>query len=166
MEIRQLTPNDAEEYLSLRLEALRDSPYAFASSYQEEENQTAEKHKKRFGSSINAFTFGVFIDSQLVGVVTLIREQLMKLSHKANIVAMYIKPENRGNGLGKALISKAIEQAYNMEGVEQIYLSVVTTNIPAKKLYVSCGFEVFGKDKRALKFDNTYYDEEHMVLVL
>ncbi|WP_353761517.1 GNAT family N-acetyltransferase [Bacillus cereus group sp. RP43] len=91
---------------------------------------------------------------------------MLKLSHRANIVAMYIKPEKRGIGLGKALISKAVEKADNLEGIEQIYLSVVTTNIPAKKLYASCEFEVFGKDKKALKFDNTYYDEEHMVLFL
>lgn len=166
MEIRQLNRIDAEEYLSIRLEALQNSPYAFASSYEEEKNQTAEKYKNRFETPINTFTFGSFEESQLVGVVTLVKEQLLKLSHRANIVAMYIKPENRGNGIGKALISKVIEKAYNLEGIEQIYLSVATTNVPAKKLYTSSGFEVFGKEKRALKFDNTYYDEEHMVLFL
>lgn len=166
MEIRKLTPNDAEEYRFLRLEALQDSPYAFASSYQEEESQTAERYRKRFAPSENAFTFGVFEESQLIGAVTLIREQLIKLNHRAKLVAMYIKPEKRGYGLGHALVSKAIKQAYNLDGVEQIYLSVVTTNISAKKLYTTCGFEVFGQDKRALKFGSTYYDEEHMVLVL
>ncbi|WP_088102966.1 GNAT family N-acetyltransferase [Halalkalibacter urbisdiaboli] len=166
MEIRQLNRIDAEEYLSIRLEALQNSPYAFASSYEEEKNQTAEKYKNRFETPINTFTFGAFEESQLVGVVTLVKEQLLKLSHRANIVAMYIKPENRGNGIGKALISKVIEKAYNLESIEQIYLTVVTTNVPAKKLYTSSGFEVIGKEKRALKFDNTYYDEEHMVLFL
>ncbi|MDC3411885.1 GNAT family N-acetyltransferase [Aquibacillus sp. 3ASR75-11] len=166
MEIRQLNPTDAEEYLSIRLEALKDSPYAFASSYEEEKNQTAEKYKNRFNAPTNTFTFGAFEDSQLVGVVTLVKEQLYKLRHRANIVAMYIKPEKRGNGIGKALVSSVIEKVKNIDGIEQIYLTVVTTNVPAKKLYSSCGFEVFGKEKRALKFDNTYYDEEHMVLFL
>jgi RimJ/RimL family protein N-acetyltransferase len=166
MEIRQLNPADAEEYLSIRLEALQNSPYAFASSYEEEKNQTMEKYKNRFETPKNTFTFGAFEDSQLVGVVTLVKEQLLKLSHRANIVAMYIKPEKRGNGIGKSLISEVIEKAYNLEGIEQIYLTVVTTNVPAKKLYTSNGFKVFGKETRALKFENTYYDEEHMVLFL
>jgi RimJ/RimL family protein N-acetyltransferase len=166
MEIRQLNTIDAEEYLSIRLEALQNSPYAFASSYEEEKNQTAAKFKNRFATPANTFTFGAFEESQLVGVVTLVSEQLLKLSHRANIVAMYIKPEKRGIRLGKALISKVIEKAYTLEGIEQIYLSVVTTNIPAKKLYASCGFEVFGIEKRALKIENTYFDEEHMVLFL
>ncbi|MEC5425789.1 GNAT family N-acetyltransferase [Virgibacillus sp. C22-A2] len=166
MEIRQLNRTDAEDYLSIRLEALQSSPYAFASSYEEEKNQTAEKYKNRFTTPANTFTFGAFEESQLVGVVTLITEQLIKLNHRANIVAMYIKPEKRGIGLGKDLILKVLEKAYRLEGIEQIYLSVVTTNIPAKKLYASCGFEIIGKEKRALKIDNTYYDEEHMVLFL
>ncbi|WP_042353984.1 GNAT family N-acetyltransferase [Bacillus rubiinfantis] len=166
MEIRQLTPTDAEEYLSIRFEALQDSPFAFASSYEEEKNQSAEIYKNLFAVPVNAFTFGAFEELELVGVVTLIREELIKLSHRANIVAMYVKPEKRESGLGKALITKAIEKANSLDGIEQIYLSVVTTNIPAKKLYASCGFEVFGTEKRALKFNNTYYDEEHMVLFL
>lgn len=122
MEIRQLNPSDAKEYLSIRLEALQNCPYAFASSYEEEKNQTAELYKNRFATPGTTFTFGAFEESQLVGIVTLIKEQLLKLSHRANIVAMYIKPEKRGIGLGKALISKVIEKAYSLEGIEQIYL--------------------------------------------
>ena len=166
MEIRQLNPADAEEYLTIRLEALKDCPYAFASSYEEEKNQPAEKYKNRFDTPVNSFTFGAFEGSQLVGVVTLVKEQLFKLRHRANIVAMYIKPEERGNGIGKALVSNVIEKAQNLDAIEQIYLTVVTTNAPAKKLYSSCEFKIFGKEKRALKLDNTYYDEEHMVLFL
>ncbi|MCD8500910.1 MAG: GNAT family N-acetyltransferase [Bacillaceae bacterium] len=166
MEVRQLNPTDAGEYLAIRLEGLIESPYAFASSYEEEKNQTTEKYKSRFNTPTDTFTFGAFEESQLVGVVTLVREQLYKLRHRANIVAMYIKPEKRGNGLGKVLVSNVIEKAKNIDGIEQIYLTVVTTNASAKKLYSSCGFKVFGKVKRALKIDNRYYDEEHMVLFL
>lgn len=166
MDIRQLAPTDAQEYLSIRLEALKESPYAFASSYEEEISNTAEKYKNRFNTPENTFTFGAFEDSQLVGVVTLVKEQLLKLRHRANIVAMYVKPEKRGNGTGKSLLSSVIEKAKNIDGIEQIYLTVVTTNVSAKQLYSSSGFEVFGKENRALKFDNRYYDEEHMVLFL
>lgn len=166
MDIRQLVPTDAEEYFSIRLEALKESPYAFASSYEEEKNKTAEKYKIRFNSPDNTFTFGAFEDSQLVGVVTLVKERLFKLRHRANIVAMYIKPENRGNGIGKSLLLNVIEKAKSIDDIEQIYLTVVTTNVPAKKIYSSSGFKVFGTEKRALKFDNGYYDEEHMVLFL
>lgn len=166
MKIRLLNPDDAEDYLRIRLEALQESPYAFASTYEEEKNKTAEKYKARFAAPEKTFTFGVFEESQLAGVVSLTSESLLKLSHRTNIFAMYIKPGKRGLGLGKALLSAAIEKAKSIEGIEQICISVVTTNIPAKKLYISFGFEGIGIEKRALKFNDTYYDEEHMVLYL
>lgn len=101
-----------------------------------------------------------------MGVISLIKERLYKLRHRANIVAMYVSLEKRGLGIGKALLEAAIKKASDLEGVEQVYLTVVTTNQPAKKLYSSLGFNVFGTEERALKFDNTYLDEDHMVLFL
>jgi len=166
VKISQLKPDDAENYLSLRLEALQNSPLAFASSYEEEKDDSLEKYRVRFAAAKNSFTYGAFEGIQLMGVTTLVREQKMKLKHRANIVAMYVKPQYRGNGIGKALLDKAIWKAKNMEEIEQLYLTVVTSNEPAKKLYFSMGFEVFAEEKRALKIDDTYYDEEWRVMIL
>ncbi|MFA1822098.1 N-acetyltransferase family protein [Virgibacillus oceani] len=166
MEIRQLDIDDAQNYLSLRLEALQNSPYAFASSYEEEKDDAAEKYRVRFHAAKNSFTFGAFKGTQLAGVITLVSEQKVKLKHRANIVAMYVKPEERGKGIGKALINEAIQKARSMGGIEQLYLTVVTSNEAAKKLYSSMGFEVFGKEEKALKIDDVYYDEAWMVLFL
>ncbi|WP_317935242.1 GNAT family N-acetyltransferase [Sporosarcina aquimarina] len=47
-----------------------------------------------------------------------------------------------------------------------MYITVVTTNSTAKKLYTSLGFEKFGTEKRALKVDGDYFDEDLMVLFL
>ncbi|MFJ7935934.1 GNAT family N-acetyltransferase [Sporosarcina sp. NPDC096371] len=165
MKIRRLTPLNAETYLALRLEALQNNPEAFGSSYEEEKDQPIEKYIHRFQSS-DSITLGAFVDTQLVGVVTLFRENLAKLHHRANIIAMYVSPTQRGLGIGKSLLVEAIQQANDWAGVEQVYLTVVTTNTPAKKLYASLGFEVFGTEKRALKVGETYFDEEHMVLFL
>jgi RimJ/RimL family protein N-acetyltransferase len=166
LEIRQLNSQDAGKYLNIRLEALQKNPEAFASSYQEEKNQSVEKYINRFQSPQESITFGAFVEFELVGVVTLVKEKALKLRHRANIVAMYVTPEKRGYGIGKALIKKTIQKAKRIAGIEQIYLTVVTTNESARKLYSTIGFEVFGTEKRALKFDNTYFDEDHMVLFL
>ncbi|MBZ5752439.1 GNAT family N-acetyltransferase [Metabacillus rhizolycopersici] len=165
MEIKILKPTDAENYRRIRLEALQNSPEAFASSYEEEKDQPVEKYKNNFQSK-DSFTFGAFESGKLVGVVTLVKEKLYKLRHRANIIAMYVTSGKRGFGIGKALLSEAIKKANCLEGIEQVYLTVVTTNESAKRLYSSIGFEAFGSEKRALKLDNTYFDEEHMVLFL
>lgn len=166
MKIRQLNSQDAQHYLNIRLEALQKNPEAFASSYEEEKNHSVDKYIDRFKYSQDSFTFGALEGSELVGVVTLVREKVLKLRHRANIVAMYVTQEKRGYGIGKALLTEAIQKAKDIGGIEQIYLTVVTTNESAKRLYSSFGFEIFGTEKHALNYNNTYFDEDHMVLFL
>ncbi|MBO0996065.1 GNAT family N-acetyltransferase [Bacillus sp. SD088] len=163
MEIRLLNPLDAKNYLDLRLEALQTNPEAFASSYEEEKDQSVEKYESRFQSQ-DSLTFGAFENEKLIGVVTLVVEKKKKLKHRANIFAMYVSPEKRGIGVGKNLMLEAIKKAKGLEGIEQVYLTVVTTNDLAKRLYSSLGFKKFGEDKRAIKLGNRYFDEELMVL--
>lgn len=165
MMIRRLVPQDAESYLTLRLKALQNSPESFGSTYEEEKDYSVDKYKIRFQSE-DSFTFGAFEDGGLVGIITLVTEQRIKLRHRATIVAMYVSPDMRGLGIGKALIIEAINKAKELQGVEQIYLTVVTTNKSAKKLYSLLGFEIFGTEKRALKLDGVYFDEDLMVLFL
>lgn len=165
MEIRLLTPSDADCYFRIRLEALKNNPEAFAVSYEEEKSQTAQKYKERFQAE-GSFTFGAFEGDQLVGTITLVKETLYKLRHRANIFAMYVAQDRRGLGIGKKLLEAAINKARELDGVEQIYLTVVATNLPAKRLYSSFGFEVFSMEKRAMKLDDVYLDEEHMVLFI
>ncbi|MEH7230280.1 hypothetical protein V7069_17800 [Bacillus safensis] len=50
MNIRLLTPDDAEEYAALRLEALRVNPEGFAISYEEEQINTKDKLLRRISS--------------------------------------------------------------------------------------------------------------------
>lgn len=166
MKIRKLGVQDAENYLNIRLKALRNNPEAFGSSYEEEKDRTIEMYGKRL-SSEDSYTYGAFRQGKLIGTVTLVREKYLKFRHRANIVGMYVDLDNRGAGVGKALLIEAINKAKTIEGMEQLNLSVVTTNENAVKLYTSLGFEIFGTEKRALKLaESTYLDEHHMVLSL
>ncbi|HEX5564189.1 MAG TPA: GNAT family N-acetyltransferase [Sporosarcina sp.] len=167
MEIRKLIPKDAEAYLKIRLQALQDCPEAFGSSFEEEKEDTAEKYRTRFSTHQPVITFGAFDEEEhLMGVVTLRREHLMKLKHRANVVAMYVKKEKWGAGVGKALLDVLLTEVRSVSGLEQIYLTVVTTNERAIRLYKSAGFEVFATENRALKVGADYFDEHHMVLFL
>jgi ribosomal protein S18 acetylase RimI-like enzyme len=165
MEIRRLEPKDAANYKEIRFEALQNHPEAFRSSYDEEKEFPLERTENRLNEE-HSFTFGVFDKNKLIGVVTLILEQRNKIKHRANIAAMYVYPGKRKSGIGKSLMLEAIKKAKAIEGIEQIYLTVTSSNEPARKLYQSLGFKTYGIDKRALKIENTYFDEELMVLVL
>lgn len=75
----------------------------------------------------------------------------MKLKHKASIFAVYVSPKKRGHGLGKRLMQEIIKQGKQLADVEQINLTVVSSNESAKGLYTSLGFLMFGTEKRAFK---------------
>ncbi|TRZ38014.1 GNAT family N-acetyltransferase [Niallia circulans] len=163
MEIKVLEKNDANSYKGLRLEALKLSPEAFASSYEEEKDFTLETFANRVSNS-SSYTLGAFENGVLAGVVTLQLEQKAKLKHRINIFAMYVAVEKRGKGIAKKLMQEAITKSKQMDEIEAIYLTVGAANLPAKNLYQSLGFEAYGIDKNALKIDNIYFDEELMVL--
>ncbi len=165
MNIHPLDASHAEAYRQLRLEALEQYPEAFASSYEEEQAWPIERFSNRLNTS-DKFTLGAWLDQTLIGSVTLIPEQRTKLKHRANIVAMYVRPEHRSSGIGRQLMQQAIELARELGHIEQIYLSVMAHNEPAKRLYMALGFEAYGKDWRALKIGDAYHDEELMVLFL
>jgi len=164
MKIRQLTPTDAENYRTIRLEALKNKPEAFSSSYEDEVEFSVEKYRGRFNND-HTYTFGAFEGGNLVGTVTLICETRKKIRHRATIVAMYVKPDQRKSGVGKSLMNVAINKAKELEKIEQIYLAVTVGNDPAKRLYTSLGFVTYGVDRNGLKIDGTYFDEELMVLM-
>jgi ribosomal protein S18 acetylase RimI-like enzyme len=50
--------------------------------------------------------------------------------------------------------------------LEQILLSVATSQKAACQLYRSIGFEAYGTEPNALKVGSAYVDEEHMILVI
>lgn len=165
--IRLLTKEDAKKYWDLRLQALQVNPEAFITTYEEAVSQ--ENPLERVASNLSSnssCTFGAFNEeNQLIGVVTLLTEEKQAYKHKGHIVAMYVDAQNRRNGMARELIGKAIQTAKEMK-LEQLKLGVVSTNEPAKKLYESMGFKTYGIEKRAIKINGVYSDDEYMVLFL
>lgn len=167
MDIRVLNRADAEEYWSLRLKMLKQNPEAFSTSYEQavQRKNPISQVEKNF-STEGSYTFGAFHQEKLFGAVTLIHESNLKFRHKANIVAMYVRPEMRRLGVGRKLLERAINKAKSLEGIKQLNLMVVTSNERAKNLYQSFGFEIFGTEKNALIVNGKYYDEHYMVLYI
>ncbi len=167
MLLRKLTEEDTEALWNLRLRALQDNPEAFGSTYEETLQRGKESFRQRLRQPHEqTFFLGAFAEESLVGMVGFYRENGLKSQHKGYIISMYTAPEQRGKGIGKALVAEAIAQTRKIQGLEQLLLAVVTTNDAARRLYRSLGFEVYGLEPRALKQDGQYWDEELMILRL
>ncbi|KOP67245.1 acetyltransferase [Bacillus sp. FJAT-18019] len=167
MNIRILQESDAKKYKELRLNGLKNDPEAFGSTYDREVLFSMETIIDRIRPSSDKFVLGAFTDqNELVGIASFVRESNLKTAHKGNIYGMYVSQENRGRGIGKLLIHDLINKVRDCIGLEQINLAVVSTNEAAKYLYKSNGFETYGIERNALKFNNQYFDEDLMTFHL
>lgn len=167
MYIRKLNEADTENYQALRLIALKKSPEAFGSTHEREKTFTLETVKQRILPTESKFTLGAFDNKNvLIGMVLFVRDSNIKMQHKGSILGLYISNDSRGQGVAKSLLKEVIEVARRWNGMEQINLTVVSNNFSAKKIYSDLGFEVFGTEIKAIKYDNCYYDEDLMVLFL
>jgi ribosomal protein S18 acetylase RimI-like enzyme len=109
---------------------------------------------------------GAFDASGLVGMVGCRREDGVKCRHVAVIWGMYVAAEARGRGLGRRLLEDAVARARQWTGMDHLWLSVVTTQAAARRLYAACGFRVIGLHPRTIRVGGRSYDEELMVLDL
>jgi ribosomal protein S18 acetylase RimI-like enzyme len=161
IQIRQLTPADAESFRELRLEGLRLNPEAFGSTYEFEKDQPLTRYT---GWLTNSTVFGAFQNSQLIGTASLTISSGLKDSHKGLLRAMYVRPGSRRSGAGRLLVEAAIQTA--RQKVERVLLAVVSDNQPAIRLYQTLGFHQYGLEKNALKHNGKYSDEILMSLEL
>jgi RimJ/RimL family protein N-acetyltransferase len=163
MEIRTLTKEDAGAFQALRLIALRECPPAFASSYGEECEIPIAVVAERIAPSSDRCLFGAFNQSALIGCIGLQRETKLKLAHKALIWGMYVAASHRNKGIGRELVTQALEFAASMPGLHNVTLSVSKGNSAALMLYERMEFKVFGVEPGAMLIDNELHDEIHMV---
>lgn len=160
--LRLLTETDLAMYRTLLLPGLTQDADSFRIAPEDEQNAPFPTQNQP-----DSFTLGTFVDDQLAGVVSFQREgaDRVKLRHKGLLFRMFVSPDFRGQGLAGLLIQEVIDRARQLDGIEQINLTVVTTN-PAKRLYERFGFRSFSREERAIKWRGTYLTEEAMKLVL
>jgi len=167
MDIHQLHEHDAEVFRNLRLRALREHPEAFLASFEEERMKPVEQvaEKLRISTSEN-FDLGAFVEGQLVGIAHFARQEGVKVKHRAYIEAMYVVPERRGLGIGRALLEQLIAHARTLTGLEELGLWVIIGNERAQTLYEAVGFQTFCIEPRSIKVGERYYDGAGMLLRL
>ena len=164
MELRRLLPIDAEEYRALMLEAYQNHPDSFTSSVEERAALPIDWWYDRLSPDIHAseIVFGAFLEDKLVGVVGIAFSQRQKTCHKSTLFGMYVKSENRQQGIGRKLMGIAIETAASRQGVMIMQLTVTIGNYYAQKLYESQGFVLFGIEPYAVVVKNGYASKGHM----
>lgn len=163
--VRELTIQDAEAYVAVRREALLDSPFAFASSPDDDFMSSPEAVGEQLRRKLDSTIYGAF-RPDLVGTVGMYRNRHVKSSHKAHIWGMYVTPSHRRPGVGSDLLQAILRHARNLQGVSWVYLSVSSAAPEAQLLYERVGFQVWGTEPAALHHDGKTAVEHHMALCI
>jgi RimJ/RimL family protein N-acetyltransferase len=134
----------------------------FVSTNDEERDSRKAKFTSRMQDDFS-FVMGAFEGNILIGVVTFIREDRIKIKHKGAIYGMFINPDYQGKGIGSELMKLTLQKASEMEGLTQINLGVMSTNLNAIRLYEKMGFKPYGVEEKAVFVNETFLDELLMV---
>ena len=77
---------------------------------------------------------------------------------------MYVDPAYRGQKVGEHLLRELVDNAFQLEGIEQIELDVIADNSPATRLYAKLGFEAIGVQRNYFKDGQRYWHQQFMQL--
>ena len=170
MDIRTLTPGDAEVFQSFMLSALRELPTGFAISYEELAAESMDSVRERLRPTEVPATrvFGAFDEAGTMAGVVSVRQQAapLRMRHKGTVGRMYVAPAYRRLGLARRLLEAVLGYARNVDGLEQLNLIVDSRNAAAQRLYEAFGFVPFGLEPRELKVGDGYSDSVHMWMKL
>lgn len=158
---------DAATFWRLRLIAVQSEPTGFAESAAEHEALGIAGTEARIeaGNGEN-FVMGAFDAGQLIGTAGFYREQKEKRRQIGWIWGVFVHPDHRQKGIGRALISSTIEQTRQIPGLASIHITAAITQTAARNMYVNMGFRLVGTVPGALYVDGKYFDEEMMTLDL
>lgn len=146
--IRRLNPGESELYRALRLEALKESPEAFATTYAAALERNEDSWiQQADGSAIgpDRATF-VVIAERPVGLAAIYRDA--GDTSAGEMIQMWIAPEHRGGPLASELLDTLLDWAAR-QGFETIRAEVTPGNQRALRFYQKCGFRLLDSETTA-----------------
>ncbi|MCR8641189.1 GNAT family N-acetyltransferase [Paenibacillus sp. N1-5-1-14] len=117
---------------------------------------TIENRIRNMGQ--NHHEFVADIEGRVYGFVGLMVGQNARRSHVGDLYLAVDRDYHR-RGMGKALITKALELADEWLMLERVELGVLATNPGAKELYEKVGFQMEGVKQGSIKSRGQYVDE-------
>jgi RimJ/RimL family protein N-acetyltransferase len=159
--LRPSRREDATAYRDLRLDALQRSSAAFGADYESSAARPLSFWEERMAQGAlgeQGVTYLALAGDRLIGMTSLVRNNLAKTQHSASIFGVYVSPDWRGSGVVDALVAACLAHGHAL-GLRVVRLGVVTTNASAIRLYLRHGFAVYGVERDALFVDGVYHDE-------
>jgi ribosomal protein S18 acetylase RimI-like enzyme len=139
-ELRTVGADDWPVMRDIRLDALREAPYAFASTYDREAAYPEQTWQERAAAGNTFLAHLPESGSQPAGLVAAIE----LVPGELELVSMWVRPQARGRQVGSKLVEGVMEYA-RAQGAPRVHLWVTESNKPARRLYERCGFTPTGE---------------------
>lgn len=164
MPLIRLTPHHAQTYRALMLDAYARHPEAFTSSVGERTALPLAWWQARLaeGPQADELVWASVAGDEILGVAGLSFERREKVRHKATLFGMYVRPDVRGQGLGRELVDAVLAHARDCPGIALLQLTVTDGNAGAIALYRSAGFEAWGREPQAVRVGEGFVHKLHM----
>jgi ribosomal protein S18 acetylase RimI-like enzyme len=139
--IERLAESDWAAFREIRLRSLLDAPDAYGSTYGEESASTERAWRDWAAGRWRGGTAAVFAGRAAAGAVvgTATGAAYDAEESVAHVYAMWVAPDARGAGVGRALLD-AVEGWARDGGRTRLVLAVTETNEGARRFYEACGY--------------------------
>ena len=159
MEVRAAGVDDLGAMRQVRLQALKDSPEAFSSTYEREVAMSRDEWLARLDRGVTFLLFEEAGGTRAVGLACGVPDHD---AHVTNLYGMWVHDDVRGTGGADGLVAAVVDLARSA-GSARVRLSVVRGNDRARRFYERMGFAMTGR--AALDEACGYVDEEMELLL-
>jgi GNAT superfamily N-acetyltransferase len=158
--VRELTEEEWDQYRSVRLAALQESPEAFVASYDEEADFDEEFWRVRMRRSQRLLAES---DGEAVGTAS-VGEVDTDDGCQAELFGLWVSPALRGKGIATRLVSAGAKNA-SQQGHTHLYYWVGTDNGRAVAFASGFGFRPTDK-RRPVRVESEEDGDEEIAMVL
>jgi GNAT superfamily N-acetyltransferase len=155
--VRRLSEDEWVTLRSIRLNALRDAPHAFASTYQQEAAWDASAWRRAVR---RAAWFLAWDGDEPVGLVAAFAEPGAPATER-HVVSLWVAPHRRGAGVAARLFD-AVARWAREDGATSLMLWVTEGNDAADRIYQRLGFLPTGR-RQPLPSDPTRREQQMWV---
>lgn len=134
--LTRITADEWRAWRDLRLEALREAPYAFGSTLAEWQGAGDTETRWRARLADVPFNLVAYLDGTAAGIAS---GTAVTADGIVELISMWVAPFARGRGVGDALVTGVVQWARDSHA-KHISLAVVPGNTHAIALYRRHGF--------------------------
>ena len=131
-------------FREVRLQALRESPDAFGSTYESAVQRDPQSWEEQLGSTtsgVDRNTQLAFAEEQCIGLAALYREPA---APSGDLIMMWVDPRYRGTRAASLLVAQLLAWAKE-SGFSSVSLDVTDSNTRAIRFYENQGFHETGE---------------------